>query len=210
MRYQALVNSVQLQREIFFSALMTEEMMVESTMPDIVDSWLVEWVKTTELDDIQWGTFPFWSKTYVSLGTVMWWFPSHWFGLRPSWLRSPLSSWPVWWFIMFDTSTPLFVFFALFLHLTVLWSCHYDSYDSHDPHIFLSFSHIAQPESRLTFIWLFIPLTPLSLLTQPAPLSLSSFYFYLRCIIFRVTLCHGHSSIYSVVAVQCSSLALIS
>ena len=47
-------------------------------------------------------------------------------------------------------------------------------------------------------------------LTQPALFSLSSFYFYLRCIIFGVTLCHGHSNIYSVITVWCSSLALIS
>ena len=103
-----------------------------------------------------------------------------------------------------------FTFFALFLCLIVLWSRHYDSYDSHDPHIFLSFSHTAWSESRLTFIWLFISLTPLSPLTQPAPLSLYLFYFYLWCVISGVTLCHGHFSIYSVVAVWCSSLALIS
>ena len=45
--------------------------MVESTMPDIVDSWLVdEQIKTTELDEIQWGMCPFQSKAYVSLGMV--------------------------------------------------------------------------------------------------------------------------------------------
>ena len=40
---------------------MTEETTVESTMPDIVDYWLVKWLKTTELDDtggkgsLNWG-----------------------------------------------------------------------------------------------------------------------------------------------------------
>ena len=45
--------------------------MVESMTPDIVDSWLVvKAVKTTELDEIQWGMFPFWPEAYASLGTV--------------------------------------------------------------------------------------------------------------------------------------------
>ena len=30
-----------------------------------------EWLKATELDEIQWGMFPFQSEAYVSLGTVM-------------------------------------------------------------------------------------------------------------------------------------------
>ena len=51
--------------------------------------------------------------------------------------------------------------------ITPLWF-----YDSHDPHTSLSFSHTTRSESRFTFISLFIPLTPLFLLTQPAPLSL--------------------------------------
>ena len=49
--------------------------------PDIVDSWLVdEQIKTIELDEIQWGMFPFQSEAYVSLGTVTLRSFSHWSG----------------------------------------------------------------------------------------------------------------------------------
>ena len=54
--------------------------MVELTTPDIVKGWLVKAVKATVLDEIQWGTFPFQSEAYVSLGTVTLQFPPYWFG----------------------------------------------------------------------------------------------------------------------------------
>ena len=54
---------------------------MESTTPDIVESWLVgKAVKTTVLDDIQWGMFPFRPEAYISLGTVMLRFPPYWIG----------------------------------------------------------------------------------------------------------------------------------
>ena len=37
-------------------------------------------VKTTVLDDIQWGTFPFRPEAYVSLGMVTLRFPPYWIG----------------------------------------------------------------------------------------------------------------------------------
>ena len=53
--------------------------MVESTTPDIAKSLLVEAVKATVMDEIQWGMFPFQSEAYVPLGTVMLRFPPYWF-----------------------------------------------------------------------------------------------------------------------------------
>ena len=55
--------------------------MVESTMPDIVDSrMVVEWLRRQKLDEIQWGTFPFPPEAYVSLGTVTLRSPPYWLG----------------------------------------------------------------------------------------------------------------------------------
>ena len=82
-------------------------------------------------------------------------------------------------------------------------------YDSHDPHTFLSFSHTTRSESRLTFILLLISLTPLFLLTQP-PHSLCNPSIFIYGVLSSELFCHGHSSIYSIVTAQCSSLALIS
>ena len=79
-RYWAWLNNVQLQREIFFSASTTEETTVESTTPDIVDCWLVKQLRWQELDEIQWGMFPFWPEAYVSLGLVTLQSPPHWLG----------------------------------------------------------------------------------------------------------------------------------
>ena len=64
-------------------------------------------VKTIELDEIQWGTSPFRSKAYVSLGMVTSPLPPYWFG---STAVMTSSSQPIRWFIQFDISTPLFAF----------------------------------------------------------------------------------------------------
>ena len=81
-------------------------------------------------------------------------------------------------------------------------------YDSHDPHVFLSFSYTARSESRPTFIWLFISLTPLlpSDSAQPTLFVIILFLFIMWYL--RSYFCHDHSSIYGVVAVRCSPLAL--
>ena len=120
-----------------------------------------------QLDEIQWGTLPFQSEAYVSLGTVTLRFPPYWF--RPTAIMTTITfvitAWSMTHFIWHQHT--IICLLALFLCLVVLWSPHYNSYNSHNPHILLSFSHTAQPESRLTFIWLIISLTPLFLLTQP-------------------------------------------
>ena len=129
-------------------------------------------VKATELDEIQWGMFPFWPEAYVSLGTVTLQPLPRWFGPMAIMTTIALVITARMMTYHIRHQHAIIHLLALFLRLIVLWSHHYNSYDSHDPHVFLSFSHTAQPESRFTFIWLFISLTPLSLLTQPAPLSL--------------------------------------
>ena len=125
-----------------------------------------------QLDEIQWGTFPFQSGAYVSLGTVMLWFPPYWSGSTAimtttiSVITACIMTHLIW------HQHAIICLLVSFLHLIILWSRHYDSDNSHDPYILLSFSHTARSESRFTFIRLFISLTPLFLLTQPAPLSL--------------------------------------
>ena len=133
---------------------------------------LVGWAnKTTVLDKVQWGMFPFQSKAYVPLGTIMLRFPPYWFGSMAIMTMIILVNTARRMTHLIRHQHAIVRLIVSFLRFIVLWSRYYYSYDSHDPHIFLSFSHTAQPESRPTFIWLFISLMPLFLLTQPVPPS---------------------------------------
>ena len=106
-----------------------------------------------QLDEIQWGMFPFWPEAYVSLGTVMLRFPPYWFGSTAIMTTTTFVITARGMTHSIQHQHAIIHLIASILCFIVLRSHHYDFYDSHDPHIFLSFSHAAWSESRLTFIF---------------------------------------------------------
>ena len=100
---------------------------------------------------------------------------------------------------------------ASYSRLIVLWSRHHDSYDSHDPHVFPFISPTLPGLSLGPHSFDDLSLSRLcsSWLSPPHSLCHYSIFIY-GIISLELFVCHGHSSIYSVVAVRCSSSALIS
>ena len=97
-----------------------EETTVELTMPDIVDCWLVEWLRQQELDEIQWGMFPFQSKAYVSLGMVTLQSPPYWSGSTAIMTMITLVIMAHMMIHLIQYQHAIIHLFASFLHLIVL------------------------------------------------------------------------------------------
>ena len=211
-RYFALENNVRLRREIFFSASTTEETTVESTTPDIVGRWFVRLVKWLEctwmrsnrvcLPSIRDLCIPRngHATIILSLDRIH--------GLHdydPSCHHGPYN------------------------YSSRLISARHHSPFVHHSCVLLFYDHDIMTLTILmthTFSYLSLTLPGLSLephsfdysslshlcsllLSPPHSLCNRSIFAY-DVLSLELLFSHGHSSIYSVVAVRCSSLALIS